>query len=460
MHAPAAPPEPVPQQGSLHGPAGTDPLQQGALEQVDFSEVFTLAARQLVPALLSRFESFSFDYRGPRIAMPIDIDRLRRTLHRVLCGAIDCLQNGFVMFLAEAEVQGKECRLTVTAAGTGRVMDGEAIERVLARLAMQSAPPEPSAPGERVASGRCPITGAALEFSCLPGHGVLLRATFRPTAFEALTDDSSPPARWAQPRAWLIGSEDAAADSLTRRLQRLRWSVNRFDSHAHVQTHLSQANSRTRKPDLLVLFEFDGATPQAAMRLREALPTTTRIAYCVAAGSHLLRDPQPLPGCMVHVHPFSPTELLAYTQASGSLRTGRSGDTTTSPLLFIERPRILVVDDNELNRVVACGLLEALGYETATACQGREAIDQCRRVAPHAVLMDVNMPVLDGLGATRELRRLQREGEISPFAIIAATAGSTREQQDRCIASGMEGVLSKPLQLPLLRAELRRVTLL
>jgi CheY-like chemotaxis protein len=119
-----------------------------------------------------------------------------------------------------------------------------------------------------------------------------------------------------------------------------------------------------------------------------------------------------------------------------------------------------VVDDNELNRVVACGLLEALGYETATASQGREAIDKCRRAAPHAVLMDVNMPVLDGLGATRELRRLQREGEISPFAIIAATAAATPEQHDRCIASGMEGYLSKPLQLPQLRAELRRVTLL
>jgi CheY-like chemotaxis protein len=109
---------------------------------------------------------------------------------------------------------------------------------------------------------------------------------------------------------------------------------------------------------------------------------------------------------------------------------------------------------------VACGLLEALGYEATTAQHGQDAIDQCRRVSPHAVLMDIDMPVLDGLDATRELRRLQRAGEIPPCAIVAATAANSRAQADLCFASGMDGYLAKPLRLPQLRAELRRVTLL
>jgi len=430
------------------------------VERVDFSEVFTLAARQVAPAVLSKSQSFSFDYRGPRVILPIDVSRLRRTLHRLLCGAIDCLQSGFVMFIAEAEVLGGDCRLTITAAGSGYPAGNEVIDAVLGRLEMQTLPTAHNAPGARAAFGRCPITEAELEFSCLPGEGLLLRATFRPVDFEVLNDDGEAPKPWGPSRAWLISSEDAAADSLTRRLQRLGWAATRFDSCAHAQVYLGQASSRSRKPELVVMFEFDGTTPEAAMRLRDMLPATTKIAYSVASGSAMLRSPESLLGCEVHIYPFSPTELLAYTHASGSYRAPRSGDTTLSPLVFTDRPLVLVVDDNELNRVVACGLLEALGYEATTAEHGLDAIDQCRRVAPHAVLMDVDMPVLDGLGATRELRRLQRVGEIPPCAIVAATACSSHAQADRCFASGMDGYLSKPLRLPLLRAELRRVTLL
>jgi CheY-like chemotaxis protein len=429
------------------------------LERVDFSEVFTLAARHVVPSVLSRFESFSFDYRGPRIAIDIELDRLRRTLHRILCGAVDCLQSGFVMFLAEAEIQGDACRLSVTAAGSGHLGGSVVIEEVLARLGMLSIPAESAAPGARVAGGRCPITGAALDFSCLPGEGALLRATFHFSNFELLADGTDALPQLGPLRAWLISSEDAASDSLTRRLQRLGWAITRFDSCVHAQHHLSRSVRESPAPQLVVAFEFDGATLQAALRLREMLPASTRVAYSVVAGSATLRTPELLPGCEVHIHPFSPAELLAYTSGSDHLRAPRSGHTTISPLLFNDRPMILVVDDNELNRVVACGLLEALGYEATTATHGLEAIDQCRRVAPHAVLMDVDMPVLDGPEATRTLRRLQRAGEIAPCAVIAATAGTSAAQRERCIASGMDGYLVKPLSLPVLQAELRRVTL-
>jgi CheY-like chemotaxis protein len=430
------------------------------VEQVDFSEMFTLAARQVVPAVLLKSQSFFFDYRGPRINVPIGVPQLRRTLHRILCGAIDCLRSGFVMFIAEAELQGEGCKLTVTAAGSGSLMDNDVIDSVLRRLEMVGVATGSGPRAGRVAFGRCPITEAELEFSCLPNDGMLLRGTFRPATFEVLNDDGEAAVPWGPSRAWIISSEDAVADSLTRRLQRLGWAVTRFDSCAHAQDYLTQASRRSRKPELVVMFQFDAATPAAALHLREMLPPTTKIAYSVAAGAEILRTPESLPGCEICIYPFSPAELLAYTQASGSFRAPPSGDTVISPLLFADRPRVLVVDDNELNRVVACGLLESLGYETTTADHGLAAIDQCRKVAPHAVLMDIDMPVLDGLDATRELRRLQRVGEITPCAIVAATATTSRTQADRCYASGMDGYLSKPLKLPLLRAELRRVTLL
>ena len=74
------------------------------------------------------------------------------------------------------------------------------------------------------------------------------------------------------------------------------------------------------------------------------------------------------------------------------------------------------------------------------------------------VLMDVNMPVLGGIDATRRLRELQRAGRVAPFAIVAATASVDEETEQRCRDAGMDGFLSKPLRLPLMRSELRRVT--
>ena len=120
--------------------------------------------------------------------------------------------------------------------------------------------------------------------------------------------------------------------------------------------------------------------------------------------------------------------------------------------------RILVVDDNDVNRMVASGLVRALGYDVVCASDGLDAIEQCKASPPDVVLMDVNMPVLGGIDATRRLRELQRAGRVAPFAIVAATAAADEDTELRCRDAGMDGFLSKPLRLPLMRSELRRVT--
>jgi CheY-like chemotaxis protein len=83
-------------------------------------------------------------------------------------------------------------------------------------------------------------------------------------------------------------------------------------------------------------------------------------------------------------------------------------------------------------------------------------IRACRERPPALVLMDLQMPVMDGLQATRELRRLQAEGQLPEFPIVALTAHATPQDRDSCIEAGMVGFLTKPVALGALRGEISR----
>ena len=116
--------------------------------------------------------------------------------------------------------------------------------------------------------------------------------------------------------------------------------------------------------------------------------------------------------------------------------------------------RVLVVEDNPVNRMVAVGMLEALGYGVETAEDGLVALEMMEQGDFDAVLMDVQMPRLDGYAATREIRLRERDNGRIP--IIAVTAAAVEGERERCLASGMDDFLTKPVDLSALRAVLNR----
>ncbi len=106
--------------------------------------------------------------------------------------------------------------------------------------------------------------------------------------------------------------------------------------------------------------------------------------------------------------------------------------------------RILVVDDNEVNRAVAKGFLERLGYHASFVTNGLEAIEFLNHSPVDLIFMDCHMPVMDGLEATKAI------GEIFESRrpkIVALTASAMKEDVDRCLAAGMDDFLSKPIKL-------------
>ncbi|MCM5680585.1 response regulator [Schlegelella sp. S2-27] len=114
----------------------------------------------------------------------------------------------------------------------------------------------------------------------------------------------------------------------------------------------------------------------------------------------------------------------------------------------------LVVEDDPVNALVAAGMLQALGYTVRVAANGLEGITACQERAPDAVLMDVQMPVMDGLETTRRLRHLQAEGELPRFPIIVASAFYTPADRAACFEAGVDGFVTKPLMMAKLGAEI------
>ncbi len=118
--------------------------------------------------------------------------------------------------------------------------------------------------------------------------------------------------------------------------------------------------------------------------------------------------------------------------------------------------RVLLVEDNPINREVAVGLLELLGYHVDSAEDGRQACTLTTTGAYDVILMDCQMPVMDGFTATARIRERERQRHATHTPIIALTANAMEGDRERCLAAGMDDYLTKPFSHQALAATLAR----
>jgi signal transduction histidine kinase/CheY-like chemotaxis protein len=116
--------------------------------------------------------------------------------------------------------------------------------------------------------------------------------------------------------------------------------------------------------------------------------------------------------------------------------------------------RVLVAEDNETNQRVVRTVLNALGIDPVVVADGRAAVEAWARGGFDLVLMDIQMPVRDGIAATRDIRRLEAERGLTPTRILALTANTMQHQVAEYAAAGMEGVVAKPIMIDRLYAAL------
>jgi len=147
------------------------------------------------------------------------------------------------------------------------------------------------------------------------------------------------------------------------------------------------------------------------------------------------------------------------TMQPGAPLSASAGESTPAVSAASARaagPKILVVEDNPVNREVAVGMLENLGCTIETAENGWLAIEAMNTQTYDAVLMDCQMPVMDGLTATGEIRRREQTSGAARVPVIALTANAMEGDRERCLAAGMDDFLSKPFTQQQLATLLRR----
>jgi CheY-like chemotaxis protein len=194
------------------------------------------------------------------------------------------------------------------------------------------------------------------------------------------------------------------------------------------------------------------ALPNASQWLAEHANAKRRIAILTPLGSDAVVG---LPRDAVLIYkPVRKHSLEAILSSAGTLA---SIAPTSRPAAFAGL-HVLLVEDNPVNQVVVQAMLAELGATSTVAGNGREALECVAGEPFDLVLMDVHMPELDGLSATRALRAREAETGARRLAVVAMTATAESEDGPTCEVAGMDAFLSKPFGLSDLRRCLQRFT--
>ena len=117
--------------------------------------------------------------------------------------------------------------------------------------------------------------------------------------------------------------------------------------------------------------------------------------------------------------------------------------------------KVLIVEDNEVNQLVLKSFVKKMGFQSDSAMNGQEAVDLISKQNYSIILMDCQMPVMDGFDATKAIRKIL--GWNNRIPIIAVTANAMEGDRDRCLQSGMDDYLKKPVSMDRLRTSMEKL---
>ena len=253
-------------------------------------------------------------------------------------------------------------------------------------------------------------------------------------------------------RALVVDDNDHARSVLRDMLEGMTFDVSDVSSGAAAVKAVAVEHAGGSPFDIIYLdWRMPGMDGMEAARQILALDLTPRpILVMVSAygREEMIKEAEAMGIVNMLVKPLSPSMLFDTTMEA----MGRMGAESRisrpvalenmDKFVAVRGARILLAEDNDINQQIACELLHDVGFVVEVAENGLIALEMVQRAAYDLVLMDMQMPVMDGLTATAAIRRMPKFGGLP---IVAMTANARTEDRRACMASGMNDFLSKPI---------------
>ena len=420
------------------------------LEQLVESSIDVFAAR----SLNSQVPLYAHIEPGTPTALIGDAKRIRQIITNIIGNAVKFTERGEISLHCRLEPEQGQARLHFEIRDTGIGIDTQDAQRLFqpfSQLGPASHRHGGTGLGLAISRDLVEMMGGRIDFDSEPGHG----STFR---FDVAVEIAAPPPAQRPPlrgRLLLVSPSEHFRRMFGRQARHIGLELDNALCAAEALAHCS-----ANPCDVVVLgpelAEAAGGSfavqlnalcgqhaPHCILLTCERLPQTVRDAM-FGGGLHTLLE-----------SPFSNGRLLeVLARQLGQSQPGPGAERPRTPAP-LPRRRILVAEDNPINRMVVVNLLKKMGMEVTTAIHGGEAVDAFRSQVFDLVLMDCEMPGMDGYEATRAIRRHERQQGYPATPIAALTAHAIAELKQRAFDAGMDAYLTKPIDRERLVALIR-----
>jgi len=403
-----------------------------------------------------------------------DPGRIRQILLNLISNAIKFTDHGHVLIEVDATVSGEYralVRLGVTDTGIG--IASEDMDRLFERFTQLDSSTTRrhggTGLGLSIAKQLAELMGGEVSVASTPGKGSSFLCSIPLLLNEPKANAPPFDSELAGVPVLIVDDEQISRAAIAEQCRSWGMRVEEAVSEAAALDRLASMNEKGTPFRVVIadqiLPDVDGATlcrrirrrygprsPHLILMSSSTSHTTSRAARAAAVDTRISRPYRS--GVLRRV--------LFELVGSGGERPqspDQPGDAASEPEpkiiadpVFAGR-RVLLVEDNQVNQKVAATLLKNLGCHVEVADNGSVALQLVRGSSFDLVLMDCQMPEMDGFETTAEIRRLEKEGEHVP--IVALTAAAMDQDHQRCIACGMDGYLSKPVLPEILREYLR-----
>ena len=401
-----------------------------------------------------------FSAHAPRRVVG-DAGRVRQVLLNVAGNAVKFTQHGRVFIKVECEeTRGHTLVYAITVEDTGVGIPSDKIDSIFETFTQADASTTRKFGGTglglAIVRRLVEMMGGNIDIESELNEGTRVRFTLHFSR-----DNDAHPAEIAERPAILLIDEDAVTrEAYTETLT--RWGFTVHSTTVDAGTLAEFATTIAPETDIAtIVFNAAGTldTKKAVQTIRKIerlakIPMLSLGSPARPQDSALLEKA----GSNAYVEAYmTPSRLFDAIIALLPEKVAEPRHTLLPPHSFAEANninqakgdhRILLVEDNVINQKVAMGFLKRMNLEPDIACDGQQALDRIREKKYDLIFMDMQMPVMDGLTATAELRKLPNGKHVT---VVAMTANAMTEDRERCFSAGMDDYLAKPLQGKLLQ---------